>query len=251
LESEQTCFPDRIERRRPEFLKTNQKEFNKNALLTSLALCFKDAERSLSVEQIASREFTPYERYSKMWINELLLAGAINCRAVASVSVVADATSQQCIFVSRPGSASLPLHQFIAENVRDLKQQMKSDNDCSNYLERLNLDLMACECIQYVNYFALRDDLIVINSSPNELHLHLLLQENMRDQVFMLLWRAIKKHVEILGSKKEVLFSDLVQKAFEYNSIYHEKGLTIDSYPWPKQLGTSKLAYIVRLLKKI
>jgi len=233
------------------FVKVIQKEFNQEVLLISLALCFKDAERALPVEQIVSRAFTPNDRYSKMWIHELLLAAKINCRAIPPVSASMNESPLQLISVSRPGPVSLPLHQFIAERVRYLKHEMGSNHDCSGYLEGLNLDLMACECIQYVSYFALRENLKVVNCSPNELPLHLLLQENRRDQVFMLLWRAIKKYAEInSGAKMEVSFSDLVQLAFEYNSIYQEKGSTIDSYAWPKQLGLSKMAYIVRLLKK-
>jgi hypothetical protein len=243
---------NKFDRRWLHFVHITQKEFNQEVLLTSLALCFKQSEQALSVEQIVVRGLTPDTHYSRSWINELMVADSIRWKSFNSSSIESDAKVKRDIVLERPGQQHIPLEQFVANRVLGLRLQLENDCDCGDYLQVLNLEVMGGECIQYANFYAARDNLIIIDSSPNDLNLRLLLQENMRDQVFMLLWRAIKNQPEISSNgTREVSFADLAQRAFEYYLSYKERGSTIEAYPWPKSLPMSKLASVVSLLKNI
>lgn len=231
-------------------MKVAQKEFNREVLLTSLALCFKQSDRGLSIEQIVLRGFTPDRHYSRAWINELTAEEAIRWKSFNSVSVRSVSSIGPDIVFERPGSKTVSLNQFVQDTLLALRLQLENDDDCENYLQVLNLDVMAGECIQYANFYAGRANLIIIDSSPHDLNLRLLLQENMKEQVFMLLWRAIKNQKEIRpDDSNEVSFSDLALSAFEYYLNYKERGLTIEQYPWPKSLSISKMASVISLLK--
>jgi len=63
----------------------------------------------------------------------------------------------------------------------------------------------------------------------------------------MLLWRSVKKHAGLNSlSTIDVRFADLIQTAIEYYFIYQARESSIDLYPWPKQLGVSKLAHLLK-----
>lgn len=236
---------------RPLFVKVLQKEFSNSVLLTSLALCYKETERELAVEQIVARNLAPIERFSKVCISKLLLAGLITCRTVGSALVGSSANTRQLIAIEKFGAIDSPMHEVISESIQTLRNNLETDSDCVSYLDLINLEIRSCECIQYIHFFAARDNLRVLDASSSNSNLHLLLQENIREQVFMLLWRSVKKHAGSNSlSTKDVGFADLIQTAMEYYFIYQARESAIDLYPWPKQLGVSKLAHVVHLLKK-
>lgn len=226
-----------------------QKEFNQEVLLAALALCFNEYECLLSVEQILTRDFTPDASYSKLCINQLLLEGAIQCAAGVSVSVGGKA--RQLINVRRPERMGGPLHKFITHVLNNLKVALEEHASCIQYLESLRHEVESCECIQYAKFFASRDNLRIVDASPDVTKFHLLLMENSHDQIFMLLWRSIKTHSEGHTNKTgDISFSKLIGTAFEFYLNYKAKGITIDSYEWPKRIPISKLASVIRVLKR-
>lgn len=220
-----------------------QKNFNQEIFLVALALCFKEHEKSLPLDQLNARKFTPDAGYSRVWINELLLAGSINCHVGASRS------NGNSICVERPSGASNRIHRFVANNVKRLKTYLSDAEECTEYVSALRNDLLSCECIEYANFFAIRENLKMIAASPYDPNLQLLLLENEREQVFMLLWRSIKNHAESSRMNiKEISFSQVTQTALEYYFYYKSKNAIIDFYKWPKELGASKLAFVLNLI---
>ena len=226
-----------------------QTEFNQEVLLAALALCFEDEEAFLSVEQLIMRSYAPDASCAKKCINHLLLGGAVRCAAAESSPLSSAAEVRGLIRVYRPERMGNPLRTFVSETLRKLKWSLESDERCKRFFQALKQEVESRECIQYAKFFASRDNFKVATASADECNLHLLLSENTREQVFMLLWRSIKTQSELRTHSTEINFSELAERALEFYFAYKAKGRRIESYAWPKQIPVSKLANIVQILK--
>jgi hypothetical protein len=168
----------------------NQKEFNQLIMQIALAVCFKPYEEFLSEDQILARNYTPTENFGRSCIASLIDSGKFEFTRVDPAFPL---DGNECtLFIKNPVSAGDDFDGYIyrlAENIVDALIDFEPN---SVYLKALRQEVLACECVEYCEYYAKREQLPIANPNHNNARLRLLLLECKVDIVYMLMWRAIK-----------------------------------------------------------
>lgn len=208
-------------------------------VLIALAACFKPNERYLLLDQIMVRDFAPNEYYGKKWVAKLIDRKLIDFNLVAPLSGAQNASP----LIKRPAEAGECVDAYILKVSKRINRLLALDFNHFLYLKEFTLDILANECAEYARYYAHRSGLSIIQTSPESTKLKLLLLECDQEQVFMLLWRAVKQaQRNCLSIERHIHLDELIDTAFSFYIQYRRLGITIECYERPKQMMTSKLS---------
>lgn len=220
----------------------NQKEFCQQIVLIALSLCFERQTEKLTIDQLLARGFTPLDEYCRACIASLVESKLIHVETHEPIIPIGHV--KKTLIIECPGLLEkIDRDEYIYSKSLEIKELIASSFEYTLYLRTFIRELYACECIEYAEYYAARSNIQIINASPHDLKLRVLVSECQVEQIRMLLWRAIKK----LGQKctseqRNIEFSVLVQTAFNCYITYKRSKREIDRYSQPLALKTSVLA---------
>jgi hypothetical protein len=221
----------------------SQKEFNQMVMLVALAMCFKSNEEYLSEDQIIGRGYTPIESYGKSCIAKLIDEGAIKFKLIEPTFPIDGAKG--IYFIKRPVNSEQELEPYLYKSLERIQSLVGHSFDYTLYLRALYLDVLACEAIEYANYYAKKNGLYLQKTSPANAKLQILLAENAPEKINALIWRSIKSISKNISNEvKEVMDS-----AFEYYVHHQKQSIAVEEYSRPSQLRTSVLSGILELFR--
>lgn len=226
-----------------------QKEFNQLIMLIALAACFKQGEELLSEDQIISRVYAPTEQFGKACIACLIDCGAVDFVKIEPAFPLLKG-SECTLFIRSPVVISDSLNSFIDSHTERLVVRLAQCGSCRAHLKMFQQEVIACECIEYCEFYAKRANLSVINASHSHTRLRLLLLECGADKVHMLMWQAIK----ILEGKAKsgarcVDFADIIEICFSRYTHYKRLNSSIEGYKRPAILKSSVISNLIALCR--
>lgn len=226
----------------------NQKEFNQLIMQVALAACFKPNEDALLEDQIILRGYAPTKDYGKRCIADLIDSGIIE---FTRIDPVFPSDGNGCnLFIKCPVKGTDDLDCFIYNRVESILRLLAQSAMHAAYLKAFNHEVIACECIEYCEFYAKRAQLTIINPNHNIAKLRLLILECEIDKIQMLMWRAIK----ILASKETSIsrcieFSDIIDITFDRYTHYKKISVELEGYKRPSILKTSVLSGFLELCR--
>lgn len=226
----------------------SQKEFNQMVMLVALAMCFKSNEEYLSEDQIIGRGYTPIESYGKSCIAKLIDEGAIIFKLIEPTFPIDGAKG--IYFIKRPVNSEQELEPYLYKSLERILSLVGHSFDYTLYLRALYLDVLACEAIEYANYYAKKNGLYLQKTSPANAKLQILLAENAPEKINALIWRSIKSVSKNISNEvKHVDFSEVIDAAFEYYVRHQKLRIAVEEYSRPSQLRTSVLSGILEFFR--
>jgi len=223
----------------------------KNAiLLIALDLCFTESDSVLAAEQIALRKFTPSDSYSYRCIADLLEAALVKADHIPSLLGQKSREHESLaisrpVFITRLGNDRKSIIDNLALTLR------RSPVDLL-FFRRVQNELVACECISYAEYYSKKEGLEITNTNPYDRNVHALILEISREQVFMLLWRAVKSYSKTMrGASNHVTYKELTTMSIEYYERYCIRDAKIERYGWPEVLPFSKLSLTLKKIESL
>lgn len=225
------------------------KEFNQLIMLIALAACFKQGEELLSEDQIISRGYAPTEQFGKACIACLIDCGAVDFVKIEPAFPLLEG-SECTLFIKCPVVAGDDSDSFIDRHTEGLVAGLAQCESYETYLKMFQQEVIACECIEYCEFYAKRANLTVINASHTHSRLRLLLLECGADKVHMLMWQAIK----ILEGKAKsgarcVDFADTIEICFSRYAHYKRLNSSIEGYKRPAILKSSVISNLIALCR--
>lgn len=138
--------------------------------------------------------------------------------------------------------------------VTHLNQSLKCmffDSDKHKQLKCLDHQLKIYECVEYCRYYLEREGLTLRDDFKHQPKLQLMLLELNQEQVFMVIWRAVKTASESAQAKnrKSVSLYDLIDLAYKYFIGYRRRDIEIDFYRAPYSVISSALRSTLLALK--
>jgi len=223
----------------------------KNAiLLIALDLCFNDADSVLAAEQIALRKFTPNDSYSYRCIADLLEAAVVKAEHIPSV-LGQKSREHESLAISRP-VFNTRLGNDRKSIFDNLVLTLRASPTDLLFFRRVQSELVACECISYVEYYSKKEGLEITNTNPYDKNVQALILEISREQVFMLLWRAVKSYSKTMrGISSNVSYKELTTMSIEYYERYCIRNVKIEKYDWPEVLPFSKLSLTLKKIESL
>lgn len=221
----------------------SENEFIDAVLLTAFILSFGENEKVLSLDEVIARKFAPSTSLTRAFICRLIKVDSISAFLLPRFCFDYGKKSRKRIILMNSPDRK---ENLLLELIFKIKLYVKSiESDCVS-INRFYMDVFAGECIEYTNFYAERNNLHLLHASHHNFHLKFLLINNSREQVFMLLWRAIKfftknRSLAIDG----ILFSDIAEKAYDFYNWYKNQDMKIDSYSWPVSLKRSKISNLL------
>ncbi len=226
----------------------SQREFNQMIMLVAFAMCFRPNEEYLSEDQIIDRGYSPTESYGRNCIAKLIDDGAVAFKHLDPTFPFD--TQMSTLFVKRPVSLGKELEPFIYRHFEKIQRSIDQSFDCNLYLAALYQDVLACEAIEYANFYAQKNGFNLLNAAPTNAKLKLLLIENSPEKTNAFIWRAIKNAKKKIGNSVEhVEFSDVVNAAFDCYVRYQKLNIEIEGYNRPSQLKTSLLSSVLEFIR--
>ena len=224
----------------------SQKEFCQLTMHVALAACFKHEDEFLSEDQIIARNYAPTEYFGKRCIASLIDSGIIEFEIRDYGLPIGG--NESTLFIKCPVKEDEDLDSYIykhAENIIDILPQSES---YTTYLKALSQEVLACECIEYCEFYAKRAQLVVTSTNHKNARLRLLLLECQGDVVNMLVWQAIKKLAnKITPDSRCFEFSDIIEIAFDRYTYYKKIHVLPEGYKRPSTLKTSVLSGFLEL----
>ncbi len=228
----------------------SQKEFNHLIMLIALASCFKPGEELLSEDQIVSRGYAPTEQFGKSCIASLIDSGVIDFLRIEPTFPLLE--GNECTLLIRcPGTGSADLDSYTSIHAEKVTAALAQSENYNMYLKMFRQEVIACECIEYCEFYANRAKLSIVNPSHSNARLRLLLLECGADIVHMLMWQAIK----ILENKsksgaRRIDFSNVIEISFDRYTHYKRVNTNLDGYKRPAILKTSVISGFIELYRK-
>lgn len=224
-----------------------QKDFNLMIMQVALAMCFKPHEEYLSEYQVIVRGLSPLESYSKSCIAKLIDSGSVEFKSIEPTFPLDGTDNILCI--KRPVSEN-QLDDFIYKKSEYIKALLSQSADYGFYLHALIQDILICECIEYAEYYAARNNLKIRDPNSSNARLRLLVMENPAEKVNALMWMAIK-HLskELSGEQKTVGLDEIVTLAFETYVRYKKLKINMEGYKSPSQIKPSILSGMLELYR--
>ena len=126
-----------------------------------------------------------------------------------------------------------------------------ADTCCEPIIFILDEQLKVYECIEYCCFYLDREGLELRDDSSPPYKLHLMVMELAQEQVFTLLWRAVKTASISASQKKKkfVSLNDLCDLAYKYFLEYRKRDMQIDFYRMPYSVGNSVLRGLITKYK--
>lgn len=149
------------------------------------------------------------------------------------------------LVIERPSIPESLLSREIVQTIQQARASLLDSKVQQADRDRLVLEVLAGECIEYTYIYALANKLNVVDQDPFNPRLQLLLLENELRQVFMLIWRSIKQMSRDKNPVKTVEFSELMENSYELYMSYMRSNFEIPHYSRPKSMRTSKVAGIL------
>lgn len=120
---------------------------------------------------------------------------------------------------------------------------MPLDGDDHEQLKCLDDQLKVYECVEYCRYYLDREGVGLRDDFKPLAKLQLMLLELAQEQVFMVIWRAVKTTSEaaLAKNRKSVSLSDVINLAYKYFISYRRRDIQIDHYRAPYSVKNSAL----------
>lgn len=221
----------------------SENEFIDAVLLTAFILSFGENEKVLSIDEVIARKFAPSTSLTRDFICRLIKVDSISAFLLPRFCFdYGEKSKKRIILINSPDRKE----NLLVELMFKIKLYAKDiESDCVS-INRFHMDVFAGECIEYTIFYAERNNLHLLHPSHHNSHLKLLLINNSREQVFMLLWRAIKSFTKNRSlSSDRILFSDITEKAYDFYNWYKNQDMKIEAYSWPMPLKRSKISNIL------
>lgn len=223
-----------------------QPDFSNSILFAALCLCFNPDEKSLTASQLISRGFAPSIELSQYYLAKLIDSGKIDTQlSLKYQQHLHTQISKKELDILRPSISTSTLNQEIVRSVQQARAYALESPEKLAEKNRMVLEVLAGECIEYSQFYGVINNLKIKNSDPFNPRLHLLLIEISLSQVFMLIWRSLKEFNRKNIKNRTVDFSELMEESYEFYMFYTRRNLEIPHYNRPKSLRTSKVAGIL------
>jgi hypothetical protein len=217
-------------------------------LLVALAVCYEQGEEFITEEQVISRGFAPTEAFTKRCISRLIDAGAIEFKVIEPI--FPDERTESILWIKLPSESRQDIDAFIFKMSLQIKTLLASSLDCQLEFKNLSEELICFDCIEYCEYCAKRADFIIVNINHNSARLKLLIMECSINQIYMILWRAMK-----MASQKNLIengeaeFSIIINFAFDLFLNFRKMNIDIEAYNRPSLIKTSVLSGMIELFR--
>ncbi len=226
----------------------SQKVLNQLIMQVALAACFKPNEEFLSEDQVIARNYAPTEQFGKSCIASLIDSGLIEFTRIDPAFPI---DGNECtLFIKCPATDGDDLDSFIYQRAENIVNILAQSENSVVYLKALTQEIIACECIEYCEFYAKRAQLTIINANHNNARLRLLLLECDVDKIHMLMWRAIKTLAnKATPDLRCIEFADIIDITFDRYTHYRRINVDLEGYKRPSILKTSVLSGFLELYR--
>lgn len=208
-------------------------------VLIAFLECLQPREASVSLTRLHTRNFSPHPQLTRDCICFLIKQGRVGAtfvgkgkRAKARLRGL-----EITINVSSAGVTALITHLNL------YLKYVPLDSDNHEQLKCLDDQLKAYECVEYCRYYLDREGVGLKDDFKQLPKLQLMLLELSQEQVFMVIWRAVKTASEAahFKNRKSVSLSELINLAYKYFISYRRRDIQIDFYRAPYSVMGSAL----------
>ena len=208
-------------------------------VLIAFLECLQPREASVSLTRFHTRNFSPHPQLTRDCICFLIKQGRVGATFVGQ-GKRAKARLRGLEITIKVSGAEAP------KLIVHLSQSLKCtffDSENSETLKFLDDQLKIYECIEYCRYYLDREGLNLRDDFKQLHKLQLMILELAQEQVFMVIWRAVKSASEsaIKKNKKSVSLNELIDLAYKYFISYRKRDLQIDFYRAPQSISNSVL----------
>jgi hypothetical protein len=216
-------------------------------VLIAFMECLAPGEVSLTLAQLHTRNFTPHQQATRDCICFLFRQGRVATSPIAQKTRGRVLVRDTNILITITPSDIPKLIINLSYSMRG-----KIADTCSEpFICILDEQLKVYECIEYCRFYLDREGLGLRDDAAPSYKLHLMVMELAHEQVFMILWRAVKtaSFSSSQNKKKFVALSDLCDLAYRYFLEYRKRDAQIDFYRIPYSVGNSVLRGIITKYK--
>lgn len=202
----------------------------------------------MTMSQLMCRGFAPSEKLSRHYLYRLIKSGKIQVsRSRMNHSLRRPGGPRKELVIERPSVTASLMSREIVQNIQQARASLLDSRTQQADRDKIVLEVLAGECIEYTYNYSLDNRLIVVDPDPFNPRLQLLLLENEQRQVFMLIWISIKKLSRENNTVKTLGFSELMETSYDFYLDYKRNNIEIKHYKRPnsKSMKTSKVAGIL------
>lgn len=221
-----------------------KQDFGLMVALVALVSCFKPDEEYLSEAQIIERCFAPHKLYGKANISSMIDRGLLEFKSLEPE--VLSGRTEPDLYIKCPVWDRNNIDSFVYDNSTYIKKLLLDSEECRLYLKEVSQEISACECIEYIEFYAKKSQVFLMHTSHNNAKLKLLLLELPIEKVNSLLWRALKSTNQNL---EYVMFPELIDTAFDYYTHYRRLGIEIESYKRPSSIRPSVISGFIEIFR--
>lgn len=210
-----------------------------NLVLVAFLECLQPKEKLVSLAQFHTRNFSPHPQLTRDCICLLIKQGRVRAklnnkrmrgrRQLRELELTTSITSEEVT--------------ALITHLSGIRKCMPFDMSEHEPLKCLNEQLQIYECVEYCRHYLAREG-VGMRGDFNQLpKLQIMLLELAQQQVFMVLWRAVKTSSKAAHAKnrKSVALSELIDLAYEYFISYRRRGVQINRYEGPSSVINSAL----------
>lgn len=212
-------------------------------LLAALSICFKTGEEFLAEAQLIIRGYAPSEIYCKHCINRLIANGVVEYKSVRG-----SVNNEQSRFLRNPDKELSHIKMFAYSLIRPVFDEFEKSEVARLTLKELHREILACECIEYAEYHAHKCGVTIVNSSPFDAKLSLLVREEIPEVINALIWRKLKSQSSKKSTEEIIEFTELMESVFELYVKNKQCFAPMKQYPRPKHMPLSILGNILAVL---
>lgn len=218
-----------------------------DVVLIAFMECLIPGEASLTLAQLHTRNFTPHEHTTRDCICFLYKQGRVVISRIAQKRRGRLLVRDTNILIN---IATTDVPKLIINLSYSMKGKI-ADTCSEPFIFNLDEQLKIYECIEYCRFYLDREGLGLREDSTPPYKLHLMVMELAQEQVFSILWRAVKTGSKYASQKKKkfVSLSELCDLAYKYFLEYRKMDSQIDFYRTPYCVGNSVLRGVVAKYK--
>jgi hypothetical protein len=149
------------------------------------------------------------------------------------------------LVIEKPSIPEPLLAREIVQTIQQARACLLDSRTQQAERDKIVLEVLAGECIEYTYNYSLDNRLIVVEPDPFNPRLQLLLLENEQRQVFMLIWISIKNLSRENKTVKTLGFSELMEASYGLYLEYKRNNNEIKHYKRPTSMKTSEVAGIL------
>jgi len=210
-----------------------------NLVLIAFLECLQPREASVSLAQFHTRNFSPHPQLTRDCICLLIKQGRVSARGL-SKKKRGRVLHKGLEITNHLSSAEVT---GLTAQLNQYLKCMPFDSDDHEQLKCLNDQLKVYECVEYCRYYLDREGVGMRDDLKPLAKLQLMLLELAQEQVFMVIWRAVKNASEAARAKnrKTVSLNELINLAYKYFISYRRRDIQIDFYRAPYSIISSAL----------